>query len=312
MNKYIYKTFAILAMCVCMIGFVSCEDDDNVNTAACVVSMGETTFSIKESKGIFTIPILASGDRNGDVIVNVEVEADEENCVENKHFFVTSKRIRIPKNKESVNVEIKAVDDRVVNEDRVFTVRIVSVSGATVSETQASTLVTLRDNDDDPYERLAGRWKVVGTAIYNEGIQDLEWVTTISTLEDDDPSYGKVLIMSPWLSEDYTFFSHTLQFKFDTASNKASLSLPLGTIMAEDQDFGTDENGNDFSHSTLKSASINSMSGSIVTKGSCAGEVSADFSHIVFNIPFLGVVTNDQNQQMLAFYFDRMELTLIE
>lgn len=312
MNKYLYKSFAILAMCVCMIGFISCEDEDNVNTVASVVSMGETTYSIKESKGLFTIPILASGNRNGDVIVNVEVETDDENCIENKHFFVTSKRIRIPKNKESVNVEIKSVDDRVVNADRVFTVKIVSVSGATISETQASTLVTLRDNDDNPYERLAGRWKVVGTTVTNDGVIDMEWTTVISTLDDEDPSYGKVLVVSPWLSDDYTFFSHTLQFKFDTASNKASVALPLGTVMAEEQDFGADENGNDFSNGSIKSASLNSMTGTIITKGSCPGEVSEDLTHISFNIPFLGVISNDKNQTMLGFFFDKMEFTLAE
>lgn len=312
MNKFLYKTFAILAMCMCAISFFSCEDDDSINTSAAVVSMGETTMSIKESKGLFTIPINVTGNRNGDVIVSVEVETSNENCVEDKHFIITSKRIRIPKDKETVNVEIKAVDDRVVNEDRVFTVKIANVSGATISETLASTSVTLRDNDSDPYERMAGKWKVTAYATFSDGEQITEWNAVISTLDDDDPSYGKVLVMSPWLSDDYTFFSHTIQFKYDTASNKASVALPLGTVMAEGQDFGTDENGNDFSNSSIKSASLNSMTGTIITKGSCPGEVSEDFTSISFNMPFLGVISNDKNQTMLGFYFDRMEFTLAE
>lgn len=320
MNKFIYTILACLTLGTSVFTLSSCQDDDDYNTKAATVGMGKTTFSVKENKGIFTIPVVATGDRNGDVLVNVEVEPVGNDCVENEHFIVTSKKIIIPKSKESANVEIKAIDNRAINADRSFIVKIVSVKGASCDDNLASTTVILLDNDNNPYERLAGNWTV--TAYVDDTYTETyTWNTTITTVDEDDDAYGKELIVSPWVNDDYTFLSHVMHFKYDASSEKVSLVLPLGKTMGEGLDFGKDDLNNDFSSASIISASINGATNSMLTNGSYAGEVSSDFTTITFNLPFLGLIMNEQGQTMQTvangytyisplFYFTKMVFTL--
>lgn len=322
-NKLKSTILALLAIVASVVTMSSCQDDETVNSATATVGMGKSTFSVKENKKIFNVPVVVTGEQNGDINVTVEVSSIDPACVENKHYIVTSKSLRIPKSKKSVNVEIKAIDDRIINPDRSFQLKIVKAEGATINEQLSSTTVILMDNDDIPYERMAGTWVVTAHAedpsLEEEPIITT-WETVITALDEEEDGYGVDLTMSPWVMNEYTMFSHPMRFSYDKTSETATLTLPLGSTMGTELDFGKDDLGNDFTSSKVISATIGL---NIVSTGQIVGQVSPDFTKIVFDRPFVGMIYNEQGQtpmqvvdgsQFFApmFLYYRMEMSLKE
>lgn len=161
--KYI-KLFAVALGLAVM---TSCSDDKSYNTAQDVtVEMGKAEVSVKEHSGRFYLPINVTGEANGDIKVTVKVEGvgsnpaqpfEDHNGAWSGNYIVTSETINIPKGETSVDVEISAVDDKEINDDRTFTVTLEKAEGAKIGN-PASTVVTLQDNDKVPYERIQGEW----------------------------------------------------------------------------------------------------------------------------------------------------------
>lgn len=146
-----------------------CEENKSFNTEAGVsVDMADSQITVKESEGQFFVPIKVDGKANGDVKVTVKVEGtgnnpaqpfEEHNGEWSGNFILVSSTLTISPDQGEASLEFSTVDDFNINYDRTFTVTIVSAEGAKVG-TQNSTLVTLEDNDSDPYERIQGNYKV--------------------------------------------------------------------------------------------------------------------------------------------------------
>lgn len=142
--------------------FWSCSDDEEAtNTEQCTVGFASEEVQISEATtGYTNIPINVSGYRNGSVQVKVEAAPVGENgAVEGTHYLITDKTLNIKADTLStgtINVEVKVIDDNEINEDRQFTLTIVSANGAKIS-TQKTT-VTIKDNDGDTYLAFAGTW----------------------------------------------------------------------------------------------------------------------------------------------------------
>ena len=75
------KFLKIFAIAVAAFSVASCSDDDTSwNTESDVtVQMGEATFSTKEGRGMVSIPLTVSGERNGNIKVTLDVVSDFEN-----------------------------------------------------------------------------------------------------------------------------------------------------------------------------------------------------------------------------------------
>lgn len=309
--------FNIITMCCLMaLMFVSCTDDSTINTTNAVVGMGSSTFSVKENKGIFTVPVVVTGEQNGDIKVTVKVSSTDPSCVEDKQFMVTSKNLIIPQTKKSVNVEIKAIDDRIINPDRSFIITIDKVEGAAISETASATTVILRDNDDIPYDRMDGVWTVHATDMLADEPEDITWETRLSTVVDEDSAgYGSVITMSPWRMyggetyEGTLDIKHTMSFVYNQASQTATVSFRLGETMCEELVFGgEDEQGYNLTNCLLRSATPTQTN--YTFNGRVYGTVNNDFTKITFNLPLLGVIF-DANESPYSywFYYSNIEMT---
>lgn len=294
----------VLAALVC----TSCEDEQNLNTLPATVSMGKPSYSVKESKGLFTLPLTASGERNGDIIVDIRVATDE-GCVEDTHFLVTSKQIILPASKETVNVEVKAIDDRAINDDRSFSIEIVSAKGATVSSENARTVVTLLDNDDIPYDRMAGVWTVTAVnEIADNGPETVSWNTVLTTvIDDEEEGYGRTITMSPWrLWNGETYegvfpITHTLTFHYNTGTQSASVDIKLGEVMCSGVILGGEnEDGLNLTDVSMLSATPTQMG--YTYNGTVIGTVNEDFNRITFNLPLMGVL-EDANNVAFSYWF---------
>lgn len=276
--------------------------------------------SVKENKGLFYVPIVVTGKQNGPIEVDVEIIENGESCVKDKHFLLTSSHLIIPANKQKANLEIMTVDDRTINDDRSFQLRIVNAKGATISDESKLIAITLRDNDNIPYERLAGSWTVQATNLLSEsGNEPITWTMNIASVEDEsDPSYGSLLTMSPWaiwdgsiptFDEEGQTLSHPLTFHYNESTKTATVDFSFGSIMASGIDLGTSEDGTDLTNASVKSGT-QGMTG-LVYSGTMVGTVSPDFDEIKFNLPVYGLIfTKNDKPYQFFFGFDKITMKL--
>lgn len=173
--------------------FASCDDDD-VNSAECTVGFTSSQMTVSEfTEGYVNIPIAIDGRRNGPVHITVSSEGTGSTpAVEGENYAITDKTLNFNADTLStgtVNVEMRLIDDYVMNADRQFTLTITSVDGATVETNQIT--VTIADNDDNFYEAFAGQWYFNATN-YN-GVQIKRPITITSASDPNDEAYGNLL-----------------------------------------------------------------------------------------------------------------------
>lgn len=218
--KYI-KLFMLMAA-VTLLGACS-SDDDSWNSAADVtVGMQSQNMTVSEGKGVFNVPIEVKGETNGNVFVTVEVkEVGENPAKEDVNYYVTDKTINIS---EGVgNVEIETVDDDDINDPRTFQVTIVDAKGAKISE-NASTTISLKDNDAEFYSKLQGKWKMTGVDRDGEAVS---WDVTIKGAADEtEADFNKVLYITGINGEPTC--EAPLTFSYDKTTRTGSVAFRMG------------------------------------------------------------------------------------
>lgn len=239
------KYFKLFLLVAAVAFFGSCSDDKETQNSNkdVVVEMESPTFSAKEGAGAVKVPIKVTGKTNGNVYVTLAVkEVGNNPAKEDVHYYVTDKTITISDG--TGYAEYRAVDDKEVNEDRTFEFEIVEAKGATIGA-QNSCIVTIKDNDKDPYDRLQGKWKLTG---YDNDGKTVSWNVTITEPQkkladgSDNPSYdyeyGCYLYMSGLL--EIPTSSARLNFYYDEGSGQGYVAFDcLGeTNLASDLNFG--------------------------------------------------------------------------
>lgn len=173
--------------------FGACSsDDDSWNTASDVtVSMKNPTMVIKENMGLTNVPIEVKGETNGNVYVTLEVkEVGNKPAKEDVHYYITDKTISIS---DSIGyVEVEPVDDDEINADRTFEITIVEAKGAKIGN--ATTQVSLKDNDSQIYEKLQGKWKLTGVSRQGAPMESV--VKIIGASDDSDADYNHTLYLT--------------------------------------------------------------------------------------------------------------------
>ncbi len=229
------KLSKIFVLASAVMAFTACSEDMEWNTTDTgVVSMGQETVTVKESKGRFVVPITVSGERNAPVQVTVEVVAAETNpAVEDKNYLVTSKTVNIAADAEAGEVEIFTVDDDDINEARQFTMTIISAKGATIDDSKKSTVVTVKDNDAEFYEKLAGKWTMTGVDAKGNS---LSWNVNVVAADEESEDYNKYLYVTGMMGYSWTMAK--LTYNYDMATAEGSVTFEMGQLFAEDVNFG--------------------------------------------------------------------------
>lgn len=173
--------------------FGACSsDDDSWNSAADVtVSMKNPTMVIKENMGLTNVPIEVKGKTNGNVYVTLAVkEVGKKPAKEDVHYYITDKTISIS---DSIGyVEVEPVDDDEINADRTFEITIVEAKGAKIGN--ATTQVSLKDNDSQIYEKLQGKWKLTGVSRQGAPMESV--VKIIGASDEKDGDYNHTLYLT--------------------------------------------------------------------------------------------------------------------
>ncbi len=257
--------------------FTACSDDEaSWNSNEVTVSMEQSEITVKENNGIFNIPVAVEGEMNGPVQVTVDVaEIGENVAMDGVHYIVTQKTITIVAEEGTGEIEIKAVDDSEINEARTFTVTIVAVNGGQIGQ-NATTTVTLKDNDSVFYEKLQGTWKMTAHDYdYQTGAYGASetWTVKIIGADEGKPGYNEVLYITGIMGYEWT----TLQvnYHFDMETKKGYLEIPYGTVFAE---------GVNFSGLGVMDVLAGTLAdGYIVLDGSFNAEWNDEFNAITFN-----------------------------
>lgn len=265
--KYI-KLFMLLAV-VAFMG--SCSDDDESwnSKSGVTVSMENESMRFKESVGIVKVPIKVEGEANGPVSVTVEVKETGSNpAKENVNYYITTKTIKISDN--TGNVELECVDDDKINDERTFEISIVSAKGATVGG-NATTAITLRDNDSEFYEKLQGSW--VMNCTFNDA--PTKWdVKIVGATDEEDEDYNKVLYITGMLGYQWT--NAKLSYDFDKATGKGSVAFDyLGQYNFAE--------GVNFTGLGVCNVRLYSVAGNQLSEDPIYGTWSADFKNITFD-----------------------------
>ncbi len=231
--KYI-KLFMLMAA---VTFFAACSsDDESWNSASDVtVGMAKAEMTVSEGKGLFNVPIEVKGKTNGNVFVTVEVkEVGKNPAKDDVHYYVTDKTISIS---DSVaNVEIETVDDEDINDPRTFQVTIVDAKGAKISE-NASTTITLKDNDAEFYSKLQGKWTLTGV---DRSGNPVSWNVTITGASDEtEADYNKKLYVGGFAGESTC--QAELSYYFDKDTKQGRLVFEgMGQYAMGAYNFGAD------------------------------------------------------------------------
>lgn len=165
------KYLNLLGIALCAVGFTSCGDFDftpdapKINTLSGVtVSMEKADMSFYENKGIVKVPFTVTGERNGAITVEctvMEVPETPETlpAMDGAHYIFTQKSVIVDQDDDSGVFEIRLFNDKEINEDRVFEVKLTNTQGCSVTGVD-QTMITIKDDDSDPYVRLGGEWAI--------------------------------------------------------------------------------------------------------------------------------------------------------
>lgn len=305
-NKLAYVVCAALAF-----GLASCSNenewDEDANTSsATAVEFADAELTIKENKGVAKIPVVCTGEQNGRVSITVKCEpvaasVDNESAVEDTHYIVTSKTINIGSESQEAFVEIKAIDDDEINLNRLFKVTITEVNGAKIG-TNSSCVVTLKDNDSDPYDRLQGKWTMTSFDIFDKVYVD--WDVDIVGYNEGEDGYRKILYI--FGINGYSWAQAQLNFSYDEDTEEGSLKLPFGSLCATEVNFGPSLG--------LCDVYIYGVSGGyIVQEGGLMGYWSEDFKSITFpdkDTHIRGLLRLANGEQTQYTWFGNQELSL--
>lgn len=298
--------------------FWACSEKIDYNTQKATVSFKNASIDTKERVGMLKVPLTVVGARNGVITAEVDVEViNPEDCVEDENFIITSKHLNIPTEIEGgeVSVEIRVIDDLIINPDRKFRLKLHDVKGAEIAETNSEVLVTIEDNDSDPTERLLGKWFVESS----DGLNNVSWECTTTIV--DNPDGSKDLYMTPWCDgagrkwdgTENPLTNQRMSIKQNSMTGEITLDIPLGEKASDI--FDIDE-------STQGYVAMALWGNVPVTKGSVVLNVNEDVNEISYiGSNFLvGILMNTdgtvyydaQNSPVPVFVFGTLKFTKIK
>lgn len=224
------KNIKLLMLMVAVLPFFASCSEDDVNTKECTVGFANTAITVVETAGYVQVPITVSGHRNGPVRVKIEsATVGEDGAVEGENYTITDKTLNLNSDTLStgtINVEVKVIDDSKINNDRQFTLTIVSAEGAEITSQQ--TTVTISDNDADFYKAFAGEWTFSATNL--DGAKTT-FPVTIKAAAEGSSDYESVLTCE---AANIMGAGETYSWKFEYKFNQESMSGQLGLVCGEE------------------------------------------------------------------------------
>lgn len=259
--KYI-KLFMIAAATVFCAA--SCSDDENYNTTGkTTIEFESTAMTVDENTDLFDVPVKVSGARNGKVrfVIKTE-EVGESPAKEDVNYMVTSKTVSLNADtlaSSTMNVQVKAVDDRNMNADRTFKITIVSADGATIGA-NSSVTVTIKDNDTSYFNIFSGEWKITGKFHYtgddgNTYVKEFSQNLSISSPSDGDNfEYRLYAYIPSWSVPNIPVtlsYEFPIRYRYIESTNKGTFAFESGVEAASYDYYGLAWSFNKWANGTM-------------------------------------------------------------
>lgn len=185
------KYWKLLAICMLPLSFVACSEDDNAptNTGNATVEFKSATMQVKENTTIVELPIVVSGEHNGDIRVTAKMVSSSEDYEQDKDVIVTTEKFVLPAETESVNLEAHLVGlvNDAIEPGRSITFEITEVVGASMGSNKVCT-VELKENNP-----LEGTYTLKGYSPFDGGV-----VSVKCTLSMEEGVTDKAYIDLGW------------------------------------------------------------------------------------------------------------------
>lgn len=295
--KYI-KIFAI-GLAALSVGACSDNDDPKWNTeSGVVVEMGDATFITKEGRDLIKVPVSIQGERNGNVEITFAIKSDYESAaVADKNLYFTTNTIVVAPDFDTYDLEITIVDDVDLNEARYCDITIESAKGATVGS-QNFTLLMIRDNDSEPYDRCAGKW--LFKCLDTNG-KEFDMMVNLIAFDDENDNYKKYYRVKGLGSDDLTFKAN---FNYDYEAKEGYLSIANG------QEGGTLEVGSMGEQTITLFQLVEDGGLYIIDEGATLYHMNSDFTELtVENMvvpdepPFLALLFNSGGWYIYDYFY---------
>lgn len=161
------KYWKLLAICMLPLSFVACSDDDDapMNSGNATVEFKSADIQVKENASIVELPIVVSGEHNGNIKVTAKMVSSSGNYEQDKDVIVTTENFVLPAETESVNLEAHLVGfaNEAIEPGRSITFEITEVVGASLGSNKTCT-VELKENNP-----LEGTYTLRGYSPFDGG-----------------------------------------------------------------------------------------------------------------------------------------------
>jgi hypothetical protein len=250
----IFKYSLLLAVLFSAAGVLTGCNGEPEGKGDATIGFDETaTYSFKESAGIVRIPLKITGEpKSYPITFNVSASFEPApgetlelkdvvsfTQTEGLKYYNISVSEEKPEDKIPAYVEFKIIDDFEINESRFLTITVTSAEGATIAN--ASTRIEIKDNDNNPYEKLFGDWTLSGTNLSGAAVSFDVNISDGFTPEDQEANADKVLVCWGWNKEQDTasapYLSHQPVWYINYDAEAKTLSVQVGTLMADGYSF---------------------------------------------------------------------------
>lgn len=296
------KFSKIFAIAFAALTMTACSDEDNgLNSASGVtVDFESPDMEVMESQSFFEIPLLVTGDANGDVKVTIEVEtpaqAGESTAVENKDYIITSYNVTIPAGKKSCAIEVRNIwEQGVVTPNKDFKVKIANIEGAKPGAIN-ETIVTIINVDTSTYKELMGSWTL--------SAEDFQTGETISyevffDYPEEPETYEVGHLVCAYGFNRYAFMYIPLWFDIDVVTGNVDyVGIPLDHSVCDvPLNFG-----GEIGLGILKSSSY--VGREWIFNKSLNGRINSDNTQITFGYDNMSaVIFSDETGEFTGYYY---------
>lgn len=280
------KYIKLLAMMLLPLTFAACSDDDeNMNSGNATVGFSQSEIDVKENVSSIQVPITVTGEHSGLIEVTVTVKNASGISVENdKTVLLTSEKIRVPADVETVNAEIYLnVSTKEDNFDRSFTLEIANAQGATIGT--GACKVNIQELVD-PYDKLIGDWTF--QAVDSKGVAASFPVVVEMNEKGDGYNCTK------FNGKDY------VTWRMSYSSN--GLQIICNETIADNMDFGL---------GFTASVRFASLSSAGLSWANVSGMWSDDFETITFDSGVAGAIMDDAGNYSKYVWFQYYDCKMV-
>ena len=245
-----------------------------------VVGFASANYTFKESAGIVRVPVQVTGTpQTYPSTFDIKAEAIDLvnlNSLSDLVLFTQTTDFKDNGN-GNIYVEFKITDDTEINEDRTFKISIVNPKGTALSEI-TETVVTIKDNDNNPYEKLWGDWVFHATNASSGAA--VEFSVNISggfSEEEVEANADKMLVC--WGLAGYQWSGGIPVWYMSYDADAEMLAIKAGKPVCEPGDVNWGLGGNQYAVMAYYDAEQNATSETVDIPGTW----SKDLSTITFD-----------------------------